>query len=108
MKVGLVGKMNERPVRETIAALDDRCEPDAQRRAQVCGAKAVEPNDGVELEPRRAASRRDSRTHRFVRERAAVAIAAERIDRPFSRRRKVQLVILAAPARRDERLEAGM
>ena len=51
MKIRFVGRMAKRPVREPIARLDNRREPDTERSARVDGRQAIEPDNGVEFKP---------------------------------------------------------
>src|SRR5271169_5690826 len=68
MKIRFVGRMAKRPVREPIARLDDRREPDTEGSTRVDGRQAVEPDKGVELKPTASRAHGNVRAHRFVRE----------------------------------------
>src|ERR1019366_5951598 len=63
---------------------------------------------GVQLKPAASRVHGNVRAHHFVRERTAVAIAAEGVDGPLPRRREVELVVRRLPFHRDEGLEAGV
>src|SRR5712692_7082987 len=89
MKIRFVGRMTKRPVRQPIAGLDNRREPDSQSSSRVNGRQTFEPHQGVELEPTASGTHRDVRAHNFVRNRTSVAIAAEGVDGPLSRGREV-------------------
>src|ERR1700685_1735108 len=108
VKIWFVGRMTYRPVRESVDRLDDRREADAKSGARVGSGQAIEPDQGVELEPIAGRAHCNLRAYRFVRYRTTVAIAAEGVDGPLSRRREVELVIGRLPVHRDEGLEAGM
>src|SRR5208282_4376584 len=108
MKIRFVGRMAKRPVRKPIARLDDGREPDTQRSTRVDGRQTIEPHKGVQLKPTASRAHGNVRAHHFVRNRTAVAIAAEGVDGPLPRRREVELVVRRLPFHRDEGLEAGV
>ncbi len=108
MKIRFVGRMVNRPVREPIACLDDRREPETKGCMRVDSRQDIEPDQRVQLEPTASRSHGDVWAHPFVRERPAVAIAAEGVRGPFPRRGKVELVVRRLPFQRDEGFEAGM
>src|SRR6202035_4335766 len=74
MKIRFVGWMAKRPVREPIARLDDRGEPDTKSRTRVSGRQAIEPDKGVQLKPAVSRTHGDVRAGHLARERTAVAI----------------------------------
>src|SRR3984893_1499031 len=108
MKVRFVGRMAKRPVRNPIARLDHRREPDTEGSTRMDGRQAIEPDNGVELKPTATSAQRNVRAHHFVRERTAVAIAAEGVYGPLPRRGEVELVVRRLPFHRDEGFEAGV
>src|SRR5208282_5375410 len=96
------------PVREPIARLDDRREPDTEGSMRVDGRQDIEPDKGVELKPTASRAHGNVGAHHFVRERTAVAIAAEGVNGPFPRGGEVELVVRRVPFHRDEGFEAGV
>ena len=108
MKIRLVGWMAKRPVREPIARLDDRREPDTEGSMRVDGRQDIEPDKGVELKPTASRAHGNVGAHHFVRKRTAVAIAAEGVNGPLPRRGEVELVVRRLPFHRDEGFEAGV
>jgi hypothetical protein len=108
MKIRFVGRMAKRPIREPIARLDDRREPDTKGSTRVDDREAVEPDKSVELKPTASRAHCNVRLHHFVRDRTAVAIAAEGVDGPLPRRGEVELVVRRLPFHRDEGFEAGV
>lgn len=108
MKIRLVGRMANGPVRKPIARLDDRREPDTEGSARVDGRQAIEPDKGIELKPAAGRAHGNMRAHPFVRKRTAVAIATEGEDGPFPRRSEVELMVGRLPFHRDEGFEAGV
>src|SRR5271167_1934371 len=75
---------------------------------RVEGRQAIEPDKCVELKPIAGRACGDLRAHHFVRDRTAVAIAAEGVCGPLPRRGKVELVVRPLPFHCDESFEAGM
>jgi hypothetical protein len=108
MKIRFVGRMAKRPVREPIARLDDRREPDTEGSTRVDGRQAIEPDKSVKLKPTASRAHGNVRARHFVRERTAVAIAAEGVDGPLPRWGEVELVVRRLPFHRDEGFEAGV
>ena len=100
--------MAKRPVGKPIARFDDRGEPDTQQRTRVDRRQTIERDHGVELELISSGADRNIRVQRFVRDRIAVAIAAERVDGPLAGRREVEFVVRRLRIDRDEGLEAGV
>src|SRR5580704_6510120 len=72
------------------------------------GGQPVEPDNGIELKPIAGRAHGNGWAHHFVRERTAVAIAAEGIDGPLPRRGEVELVVRRLPFHRNEGFEAGV
>ena len=108
MEIGFVDRMAKRPLREPIACLDDRRDPDTEGSTRVDGRQDIEPDKGVELKPTAGRAHGNVRAHHFVRENTAVAIAAEGVDGPLPRRGEVELVVRRLPFHRDEGFEAGV
>src|SRR5262249_34834012 len=89
---GLARRVLQRPVRHAAGVLgDDHGEPEAQARARVCGRKARQLDECIEVEALVARLDRDLRIERLIDQRRALAVAAECIGGPFARRRKVEL-----------------
>src|SRR6185503_6829348 len=101
VKVRLAGRMPQRPVRERAAGIfDHRRQPDPEfSRVPLAHA-------GLELEPSRLAP--DANPRIGARERAALAIARERVGRPLAGGRKVVFVVATLSLARDEDLAAGV
>src|SRR5258708_6657406 len=100
--------MKKRPVRNSVACFDHRREPDSKRSRRGDCRQTIKSNESVQLKPTASGAQRNLRTQNFVRNRTAVAIIAEGVNGPLSRRREVELVVCRLTFYRDESLEAGV
>src|SRR2546422_924737 len=105
MKIRFFDWIEQRPIREPRARLDDRREPDPESNIRVHGGQAIEADYSVEFEAIARSAHGDMRAKRFVCDRTAVAIAAERIDRPLARRGEIEFVIRRLSRNRDKSFE---
>lgn len=108
MEIRFVDRMTKRPVRDPIARLDDRRESEAEGRIPVDAGQELEPDSGVHLKPTTSGVHCDVRTHRIVRQKTTVAIAAESVGCPLARWGEVELVVCCVPFHRNKRFETGV
>ena len=109
VKVRPAGRVAQRPVRQrAVIGLDHRRQGETERGMAVARRESIERDERVELEPVAVPAHDDRGRQPIVAERSAVAIRAERVDRPLAGGREVELVVRGIAVTGDEGLEAGV
>lgn len=108
MKVGLTRRMSQRPVgKRSVESFDHARNSDTQLDFALESGKAIYLYGSAKLENVFAALGNDFRFEPIARISRTIAISSKRVGCPFSRRRKIEFVILGIVFRADKRFKTS-